>query len=62
MYVARWIGAAVRSLRWVAKLRRGAGNHDIKEPLYRKVGVRNGPTIKPIESKPRGRDCPNCTT
>jgi hypothetical protein len=25
------------------------GNHHIKEPLYRKVGVRNGPTIKPIE-------------
>jgi hypothetical protein len=25
------------------------GNHHIKEPLYRTVGVRNGPTIKPIE-------------
>jgi len=25
------------------------GDHDIEEPLYRKVGVRNGPTIKPIE-------------
>lgn len=25
------------------------GDHDIEEALYRKVGVRNGPTIKPIE-------------
>ena len=25
------------------------GDHRIDEPLYRKVGVRNGPTIKPIE-------------
>jgi hypothetical protein len=25
------------------------GSHPIEEPLYRKVGVHNGPTIKPIE-------------
>ena len=25
------------------------GTHHIEEPLYRKVGMRNGPTIKPIE-------------
>jgi hypothetical protein len=25
------------------------GGHHIEEPLYRQVGVRNGPTIKPIE-------------
>jgi hypothetical protein len=25
------------------------GDHHVEEPLYRKVGVRNGPTIKPIE-------------
>jgi hypothetical protein len=25
------------------------GNHEIEEPLYREVGVHNGPTIKPIE-------------
>lgn len=25
------------------------GSHDIEEPLYREVGVHNGPTIKPIE-------------
>lgn len=25
------------------------GPHEIEEPLYREVGVRNGPTIKPIE-------------
>lgn len=25
------------------------GPHTVEEPLYRKVGVRNGPTIKPIE-------------
>lgn len=25
------------------------GSHHIEEPLYRKVGVHNGPTIKPIE-------------
>jgi len=33
--------AAIYFSRW--------GNHHIKEPLYRTVGVRNGPTIKPIE-------------
>lgn len=27
------------------------GPHTIAEPLYRKVGVRNGPTIKPIERR-----------
>lgn len=27
------------------------GPHTIEEPLYRKVGVRNGPTIKPIERR-----------
>jgi hypothetical protein len=27
------------------------GNHHIKESLYRKVGVRNGPTIKPIVAR-----------
>jgi hypothetical protein len=27
------------------------GAHTIEEPLYRKVGVRNGPTIKPIERR-----------
>lgn len=27
------------------------GPHEIAEPLYRKVGVRNGPTIKPIERR-----------
>jgi hypothetical protein len=25
------------------------GHHEIEEPLYREVGVHNGPTIKPIE-------------
>jgi hypothetical protein len=25
------------------------GSHHIEEPLYREVGVRNGPTLKPIE-------------
>ena len=25
------------------------GSHPIEEPLYREVGVHNGPTIKPIE-------------
>src|SRR6266545_5274876 len=25
------------------------GTHEVKEPLYRQVGVRNGPTVKPIE-------------
>jgi hypothetical protein len=25
------------------------GNHHVEEPLYREVGVHNGPTIKPIE-------------
>jgi len=25
------------------------GSHEIEEPLYREVGVHNGPTIKPIE-------------
>ncbi len=25
------------------------GDHHVEEALYRKVGVRNGPTIKPIE-------------
>jgi hypothetical protein len=25
------------------------GSHDVEEPLYREVGVHNGPTIKPIE-------------
>lgn len=27
------------------------GAHTIEEPLYRRVGVRNGPTIKPIERR-----------
>lgn len=27
------------------------GPHTIEEPLYRKIGVRNGPTIKPIERR-----------
>lgn len=27
------------------------GPHEIAEPLYRKVGVRNGPTMKPIERR-----------
>lgn len=27
------------------------GPHDIAEPLYRKVGVHNGPTMKPIERR-----------
>ncbi len=27
------------------------GPHEIDEPLYRKVGVRNGPTMKPIERR-----------
>ena len=27
------------------------GPHTIEEPLYRKVGVRNGPTIKPLERR-----------
>jgi hypothetical protein len=27
------------------------GPHEIVEPLYRKVGVRNGPTVKPIERR-----------
>lgn len=27
------------------------GPHEIREPLYRKVGVRNGPTMKPIERR-----------
>jgi hypothetical protein len=25
------------------------GSHDIEEPLYREIGVHNGPTLKPIE-------------
>lgn len=27
------------------------GAHDVREPLYRRVGVRNGPTIKPLEGR-----------
>jgi hypothetical protein len=27
------------------------GSHDVEEPLYREVGVHNGPTIKPIEHR-----------
>jgi len=27
------------------------GTHEVKEPLYREVGVHNGPTVKPIEHR-----------
>ena len=27
------------------------GTHEVKEPLYREVGVHNGPTVKPIERR-----------
>lgn len=27
------------------------GSHDVEEPLYREVGVQNGPTLKPIEQR-----------
>jgi hypothetical protein len=27
------------------------GAHEVREPLYRQVGVHNGPTVKPIERR-----------